>query len=71
MMSCRKVDTLQPHQPWSRIPAAFCIQCLYTTVSPCIHTVGTHAPAAYSDVAANTTAIPTTIVMYLGLGTRH
>ena len=32
----------------------------YITVSACIHTVGTHAPAAYSDVAANTTTIPCT-----------
>ena len=29
----------------------------YITVSACIHTVGTHAPAAYS---ANTTTIPCT-----------
>ena len=30
----------------------------YKIVSACIHTVGTHAPAAYSGVAANTTTIP-------------
>ena len=37
---------------------------VYTTVSGCIHyrhTVGTHAPAACSDVAANTTAVPCTV----------
>ena len=32
----------------------------YITVSSCMHTVGTHAPAAYSDVTANTTTIPCT-----------
>ena len=38
--------------------------CLYTIVSPCIRTVGIHAPAAYSDVAVNATAIPCTIGGY-------
>jgi len=33
----------------------------YKTVSACIHIVGTHAPAAYSGVAANTTTIPRTM----------
>ena len=27
----------------------------------CLHTVGTHAPAAFSDVATNTTTIPCTV----------
>ena len=50
-------------QLWSRISAAFCVQSVYRTVITCIHghTVGTHAPAAYFDVAANTTAIPCTV----------
>ena len=39
---------------------AFCVQSVYTNVSGCIHrhTVGTHAPAACSNVTANTTAVP-------------
>ena len=36
----------------------------FSTVSPCMHTVGTHAPAAYSDITANTTAIPYTVSAY-------
>jgi len=31
--------------------------CVYITVSPCIHTAGTHAPTSYSNITANTTAI--------------
>ena len=38
--------------------------CIYTTVSPCIHTVGSHTPASYSDVTSNTTATPCTIVVH-------
>ena len=30
----------------------------YTTGTCCIHTVDTHTPATYSNVAANTTVIP-------------
>ena len=33
----------------------------YTTVSACIHAVGTYAPTAYSGVAANATTVPCTI----------
>ena len=45
--------------PWSRISATICDQPVYTTVSTCIHrhTVGTRAPAAYSDAAANIAAV--------------
>jgi len=55
------------HQPWCRISAVLCVQSVYTTtltsVSACIHRqmVGTHVPAACSNVAANTTAVPCTI----------
>ena len=55
------------HQPWCRISAVFCVQSVCTTtltsVSTCIHRqmVGIHVPAACSDVAANTTAVPCTI----------
>ena len=31
-----------------------CLACLYTTVSPCVYTVGNHVLAAYSNVTANT-----------------
>ena len=55
------------HQLWSRISAAFCVQPVYTTGSTCIHRhmVGTHAPAAYSNVAANTTAVPCTVSVHV------
>ena len=33
----------------------------YITICACMHTGGTHAPAAYSGVAAHTTTIPCTI----------
>ena len=44
--------------------------CLYTTVSTCIHGqsygryIGTHTPAAYSKVAATTTAVPCTVSVH-------
>ena len=47
------------HEAGSLPPSVFS----YTTVIGCIHrhTVGTHAPAACSDVAANTTTVPCTV----------
>ena len=43
-----------------------CVQHVYTTVSTCIHrhTVGIHTPAAYSDAAANKTAVRCTVSVH-------
>ena len=59
---------LQRNSRWApamkRISAAFCVQSVYTTVSPSIHAVDTHAPAAYPGCCCQPTAISCTIGAY-------
>ena len=58
------------YQPRSRISATFCVQLVYTQLLALVYIgratvgIGTHAPAAYSEVAASTTAVPCTVSVH-------